>query len=65
MAEEKTYLEITNDPSSARSIVQELIKELRGKDGRAPNRETALAITKLQEAAFWLLEAMVNNHPNP
>ena len=58
MSEEKMYLEITSDPSDARSIIQTLVKELRGKDGKPANRETALAITKLQEAAYWLGEAM-------
>lgn len=58
MSEEKTYLEITSDPTDARSIVQTLVKELRGKDGKPASREIALAITKLQEAAYWLGEAM-------
>ncbi|HLE52725.1 MAG TPA: hypothetical protein VI755_11720 [Anaerolineales bacterium] len=58
MNEDKVQLEVTNDPTTARSIIQALVKELRGKDGKPANRETALAITKLQEAAYWLGEAM-------
>ena len=56
--EEKTLLEITNDPGGAREILQEMIKQLRGPDGKPPSRSVALAITKMQEARFWLGEAM-------
>jgi len=55
---DKTVLEITNDPNGAREILWEMIKQLRGADGKPPSRAVALAITKMQEARFWLGEAM-------
>jgi hypothetical protein len=58
MDNDKTELEITSDPNSAREILQEVIKQLRGPDGKPSSRAVALAITKLQEARFWLGEAM-------
>ena len=58
MSEGKTQLEITSDPENARTIVLELIKGLRGKDGKPASREVALAVTKLKEVSFWLGEAM-------
>jgi hypothetical protein len=51
-----TSLEITDDPTTLRTILYEMIEALRGKDGRAGSRERALAVTKLQEAMFWLVE---------
>lgn len=54
----KMALEITDDPTSARSIIQELIKALSTKEGRGKSRAVSLAITKLQEAKYWLGEAM-------
>ena len=58
MNEDKVQLEVTSDPENARSVVLALVKELRGKDGRGASREVSLAITKLQEAGYWLGEAM-------
>ena len=58
MSEETMQLEITSDPGSARFIIQELVKKLRGPNGRGASREVSLAITKLQEAGYWLGEAM-------
>lgn len=53
----QTMLEISADPLSNRVILQEMIDKLRGPDGRAASREVALAITKLQEARYWLGES--------
>jgi hypothetical protein len=58
MSEEKMQLEITSDPGDNRYILQEIIKQLRGPNGRGASREISLAITKLEEARFWLGEAM-------
>ena len=58
--EETTHVEITNDPTSLRSILWEIINALKGPDGKATSRENALAITKLQEARFWLGEGQYN-----
>jgi hypothetical protein len=55
---ERTELEINDDPTSIRSILQEIISQLRGPDGKPKSRAQALAVTKLQEAAFWLGEDM-------
>lgn len=54
------YLELNADPAQNREVLQLIINALRGPDGRAPSREIALAITKLQEARFLLGEAMFN-----
>lgn len=56
---DNTYLEITDDPTSLRSVLEAMIKELRGPDGRPSSRERSLAVTKLQEARFWLGEDMM------
>ena len=56
--EEKIELEITSDPSDNREIILHIIKGLRGKDNKPASRAVALAITKLEEARFWLGEAM-------
>ena len=56
--ENKTVLEITSDPSDNREIILQIIKQLRGKDNKPASRAVALAITKLEEARFWLGEAM-------
>ena len=55
---EKIELEVTSDPSNSREIILHIIKELRGKDNKPASRAVALAITKLEEARFWLGEAM-------
>jgi hypothetical protein len=55
-ATQTTSLQITDDPTTLRTILYEMIEALRGKDGRAGSRERALAVTKLQEAMFWLME---------
>ena len=56
--ENKTVLEITSDPSDNSEIILQIIKQLRGKDNKPASRAVALAITKLEEARFWLGEAM-------
>ena len=61
--DDKTYIEITDDPTSLSSIIGEMIKELRGPDKRASSREKALAITKLEEARFWLNQDIYVNPP--
>lgn len=60
MDNETTALEITNDPQSNREIISIIIKALRGgkDDGKPASRQVALAITKLEEARFWLGEAV-------
>jgi hypothetical protein len=54
--DKKTVLEFTSDPENSREIVLEVIKALRGQ--QPGSRERSLAITKLQEAQYWLGEAM-------
>lgn len=39
----------------AETMIRQAIEQLRGPDGRGANRETALAITKLEEALLWLV----------
>lgn len=57
--EPKTVLDLsTIETSEVRFVIQELIKNLRGPTGKPSSRERALAVTKLQEAAFWLGESM-------
>ena len=58
MEEKKVQLEITSDPSDSREIILHIIKELRGKDNKPSSRAVALAITKLEEARFWLGESL-------
>lgn len=40
------------------NFINSLIADLKGPDGKAPSREVALGVTKLQEASFWLADAM-------
>ena len=54
-------IEITDDPNDARILVQELVAKLRGSDKRGKSREVSLAITKLQEAAYWLGESIFSS----
>lgn len=56
-----TALQITDDPTTLRTILYEMIVALRSKDGRAGSRERALAVTKLQEAMFWLMEDLAHS----
>jgi len=39
----------------AAQTIESLIVDLQGPDGKNPSREVALAVTKLQEARFWLM----------
>jgi hypothetical protein len=59
---DKMALEITSDPSDNREIILEIIKQLRGPEGKPASREIAIAVTKLQEANFWLGEALFGDH---
>jgi hypothetical protein len=59
--ESQTSLEITDDSTTLRTILNEMIAALRGADGRPSSRERSLAVTKLQEAAFWLMEDMAHS----
>lgn len=65
--EQTTSLEITSDPSNAREIILEIIKAFRRTPAEKPSsRAMALAITKLEEARFWLGEALYGSdisHP--
>lgn len=39
----------------AAQAIESLIVDLRGPGGKPSSREVALAVTKLQEARFWLM----------
>ena len=56
----KKRVEVTaaSDAYTALVGVRDLIKLLRGKEGRGANREESLAITHLQEAGHWLMESL-------
>lgn len=56
--DETMVLEITDDPTAIRAILEDIIKQLRGPDGKPKSREQSLAVTKLQEARYWLGEDM-------
>ena len=60
---ETIELEINDDPTTLRSILQEIINQLRGPEGKPKSREQALAVTKLQEARYWLGEDMFGFKP--
>lgn len=60
----QVIVEINSDPRNVRSLIQDIVRELRGPDGKPSSRETALAITKLQEATFWLAEAAYGEAPD-
>jgi hypothetical protein len=53
--EHKTPLEITDDYTTTKTILDELISA--HKKSQSPSRERSLLITKLQEARMWLSEA--------
>jgi hypothetical protein len=53
--EKKTNLEITDDLTDTKTILDELINA--HKNSPHKGRERSLVITKLQEARMWLLEA--------
>lgn len=48
-----TLVAVESDPTSMRCVIQEMIEDLRKSK---PTRESSLAVTKLQEAFFWLDE---------
>lgn len=54
LPEAKTNLEITDDLTSTKVILDELIKA--HKEGRK-SRERSLIITKLEEARMWTVQA--------
>lgn len=57
MNEENKLISLeSGDVSDMRFVIEEIIKNLRGPDGRASSRQKSLAITKLEEARFWLGE---------
>lgn len=43
-------------PRALTQVIEDLIGSVRGAEGRAPTRELSLAVTKLQEALFWVKE---------
>lgn len=51
-------LEITDNLVTLRFLLQEVISVLKGPDGRCKSAEHTLAMRKLQEARFYLGEAM-------
>jgi len=53
-AKETEMQEMSVQEQVARKI-ESLIVDLQGPDGKNPSREVALAVTKLQEARFWLM----------
>ena len=50
---EKTVLEITDDPTSIKTIINEMVTALQS-PGAKKSREMSLVVTKLQEAVMWL-----------
>lgn len=46
----------SRDPVVVKIHVQSVIKAIVDEDGKAPSRELALAVTKLQEATMWIDE---------
>ena len=48
----------TADPMALRFVIGEIVKNLLGSEKKAKSREFALAVTKLQEASFWLAEGV-------
>lgn len=57
-AQATSAIPVTGDLTTCRVILREMVKALRGPDGRAGNRSAALAVTKLEEACFWLGNAL-------
>lgn len=49
-------IELTEDPTIIKIHIQFCITNLRTKDGNTKSRELSLAVTKLQEATFWIDE---------
>ena len=52
--QQQVSFEITDDPIILRLIIIDMVKALR--ETKTPSREKSLAITKLQEAQFWLMQ---------
>lgn len=60
--EGKYSIDIDNaDPPELRYVLEEVINNLLGPEKKAKSREYALAVTKLQEARFWLAEGFYKN----
>jgi hypothetical protein len=60
-ATQTTALEVSDDPTVLRTILHEMVVALRGESGRPASRERSLAVTKLQEAMFWLMQDMAQS----
>jgi len=61
MDNKSVQFELTNDPTSVRMMLQDIIDKLLGPERKPKSREQALVITKLQEARFWMGEDMMKN----
>jgi len=44
-----------------RESLQAMIRDIQGPEKKAPSRELALAITKMQEARMWIEEHMAQS----
>lgn len=63
--EGSTEIELeTCDLTELRIAIEAMITNLRGPAGKPASRATALAVTKLQEAKFWLGEALFGEEGN-
>jgi len=51
---ENEQVEMSVQEKAAQTI-ESLVVDLRGPEGKPASREVALAVTKLQEARFWLM----------
>ena len=49
-------VEITNDPTDCKVIIDQLVEAIQGPDKRAASRELSLAVTNLQQARMWINE---------
>jgi hypothetical protein len=52
-------VEITDDPAVLRAVLAEIIRVLRGPERRPASRAASIAVTKLQEARYWLGDHMM------
>lgn len=54
VSEGSTELELVHDGTTNEELLLVLIDRLQSGNAKVPSRETALAITKLEEALMWL-----------
>jgi hypothetical protein len=53
-SERRTMELSVNDPTMVKIHIESCITALRDEDGRTKTRQLALAVTKLEEAVFWI-----------